>query len=182
MGVQLTFGTAGATGGGWSSQPGTVQPAHGETRHEPRWSMQRRAPKTWNDRNAYYSRWSFGCRFGLGNVSGSDGSPSPGRDLASDDLFEPYSVDGFGTQSAKFIRGVCVDSAGAVVASATVCAYRSSDFAFAGTAVSHQNDGSYAVPTTFPGVNHFVTAYKVGAPDIAGMSVNTLVPANLDGS
>ena len=55
MGAQLRFGTAGATGGGFSTQPGSLQPALLEPRHEPRWQWQARAPKTWKDRNAWAS-------------------------------------------------------------------------------------------------------------------------------
>ncbi|MBM4442564.1 MAG: hypothetical protein FJ027_19270 [Candidatus Rokubacteria bacterium] len=182
MGARLTFGTAGATGGGFSAMPGALQPAYEEPHHHPRWSMQQRSPRTLRDRHAFFSRWSFGCRVGYGDVSGANGTAPVGRTITEKDTFEPYSIDLVGTQSTKFIRGVCVDSTGAVAASATLYAYRSSDSAYAGTAVANQNDGTFSVPTPFSGVNHFVVAYKAGSPDIAGTTVNTLVPANLDGS
>jgi hypothetical protein len=43
-------------------------------------------------------------------------------------------------------------------------------------------DGSYAVPTQYPGVAHYMVAYIPGSPDRGGTTVNTLIPANLDGS
>lgn len=95
MGAQLRYGTAGATGGGWSSQPGTLQPALVERGHEPRWQWQARGPKTWKDRNAWMSMWSFGCRVGFGSPLGSDGCGW--HDLTMPDLFEPFSCDGEGT-------------------------------------------------------------------------------------
>jgi hypothetical protein len=180
MGARLQFGTAGATGGGFSAQPGTLQPAYEESWHVPKWQWQCRSPKTWKDLNCWYSRWSFGCRVSIGAPSGNDGVT--GRDLSVIDLFEPYSCDGPGQQSLKFIKGMCVDASGAALSGVNVRAFRSSDNAFAGYTVQSRQDGSYDLPTNFPGVNHFVDAYLAGSPDTAGTTVNTLVPANIDGT
>ena len=56
MGAQLTYGTAGATGGGFSAQRGTLQPALEERWHEPRWSWQARSPKTWKGKIDWNSK------------------------------------------------------------------------------------------------------------------------------
>lgn len=178
MGAQLTYGTAGATGGGWSSQSGTLQPSYAESLHAPWWAMQTRGMQTRVDAGAWRSKWSYGCSINYGNPSGNDGVSYEGNH--TDAWCVPVIPDG--TQSIKFIKGLCVDSTGAVAASALVAAYRTSDNAFAGSVTAHANDGSYAVPTQFVGVNHYVVAYKAGSPDIAGTTVNTLVPANLDGT
>ena len=45
-----------------------------------------------------------------------------------------------------------------------------------------RTDGSYDLPTNFPGVNHYVVAYIAGSPDRAGTTANTLVPTNIDGT
>lgn len=180
MGVNLKYGTAGATGGGYSAQPGTLQPAFVESRHEPRWSWQQRSPKTWRDPNRWYSLWSFGCRVGAGAPIGSDGAGW--YDLSMKDLFEPYSCDGAGTQTLKFLKGQCVDASDVALAGVNVQAFRTSDDAFAGYEVQSRTDGSYDLPTNFPGVQHYVVAYIAGSPDRAGTTANTLVPANVDGT
>lgn len=183
MGVQLNYGTAGATGGGWSAQPGTLQPSFAEPWNQPKWAWQARAPKTWKDKNRWYSLWSFGCRVGYGAPAGSDGAaPVGGRDMSSPDLFEPFSCDGEGSQSLKFIKGLAVDASDAPLQGVNLQAFRTSDDAFAGYEVQSRQDGSYDLPTNFPGVNHYVVAYIAGSPDRAGTTVNTLVPANIDGT
>ena len=181
MGAQLKYGTAGATGGGWASQPGTLQPALSEQHHEPRWQWQARAPKTWKDKNCWYSLWSYGCRVGYGAPSGSDGV-STNKDMSSTDLFEPYSCDGDGNQSLKFLKGIAVDTSDAPLSGVNLQAFRTSDDAFAGYEVQSREDGSYDLATNFPGVNHYIVAYLSGSPDRAGTTVNTLVPGNIDGS
>lgn len=181
MGAQLRFGTAGATGGGWSTQSGSLQPAIIERWAEPKWQWQARAPKTWKDKNRWYSLWSYGCRIGYGAPSGSDGVTS-NKDLSSIDLFEPYSCDGEGTQTLKFIKGLAVDTSDAPLSGVNLQAFRTSDDAFAGYEVQSRTDGSYDLATNFPGVNHYIVAYLAGSPDRAGTTVNTLVPANIDGT
>ena len=180
MGVQLKFGTAGATGGGWASQPGSLQAAFDERGHEPRWSWQQRSPKTWKDRNQWYSLWSWGCRVGGGDLEGY--APGGAGGLNSKDLFEPYSCDGEGCSVNKFIRGNCVDASDVPVANAIVQGFRTSDDAFVGQ-VQANNDGTYTLATDNPaGVAHYLVAYKPGSPDIAGTTVNTLTPTNVDGT
>ncbi len=178
MGVHLKYGTAGATGGGWSAQPGTLQPALVESRHEPRWQWQCRAPKTWKDRNCWGSLWptmGSGC-FGGGDGMGADAT------VAAWTPFEPFSCDGEGTQTLKFIKGMAVDTSDAGLSGVTLHAFRTSDDAFAGYEVESRTDGSYDLATNFPGVAHYVVAYLPGSPDRTGATVNTLVPANIDGT
>jgi hypothetical protein len=179
MGVQHIFGTAGATGGGWSAQPGTLQPAYAESLHEPRWQIQCRAPKVKSDPNCWRSRWSFGCRAGGGAIL--EYAPIGGA-VADRDWYEPTSVAESGTQSIKFILGQCVDGSGNPAAGAVVQAFRTSDDAFAGEVNSTATDGQFIVPTPFVGANHYLVAYKPGSPDIGGTTVNTLVPTNIDGT
>lgn len=180
MGAQLKYGTAGATGGGFSSQPGTLQPSLVERGNEPRWSWQQRAPKTWRDKNWWYSLWSFGCRVAAGGVAGSDGEPF--YNLSSKDLFEPYSCDGEGTQSRNFIRGTCKDASGTPVANAIVQGYVTATDAYVGE-VQANNDGTYALGVEqAKSTPHYLVAYKTGSPDIAGTTVNTLLPTNVDGT
>ena len=181
MGVNLKYGTAGATGGGFSAQPGTLQPAFDESLHEPRWSWQARSPKTWKDKNRWYSLWSFGCRIGGGGVAGDDYAPI-NNSLSCKDLFEPYSCDGEGTQSKNAIRGTTKDSGGTAVANAIVQGFVTSTDAYVGE-VTSGNDGTYRLMTEqLKTTAHYLVAYKAGSPDIAGTTVNTLLPTNVDGT
>ena len=179
MGVQHKYGTAGATGGGFSTQSGTLQPAYLENHHEPRWQWQCRSLKTWKDRNRWISLWSFGCRVGYGTPSGSDGASF--RDTSCPDLFEPFSCDGEGTQTLKFLKGTAVDASDVAIPGANLQAFRTSDDAFAGYEVQSREDGSFDLATNFPGVNHYVVAYIAGSPDRGGTTVNTLAPTGIDG-
>lgn len=180
MGAQLRYGTAGATGGGFSAQPGSLQPAFDERWAEPKWQWQARAPKTWKDKNRWYSLWSFGCRVACGSPSGSDGATP--RDLSYPDLFEPFSCDGEGSQSKNFLRGTCKDSGGTPVAGAIVQAFVTATDAFAGE-VQGNTDGTYTLGVEqSKATPHYLVAYKVGSPDIAGTTVNTLLPTNVDGT
>ena len=178
MGAQLTYGTAGATGGGWSHQPGSLQPAYEESRHEPRWSMQARSPTTWRDRNRWLSLWPS-SRFAGG---GTDAMVVGGQGLECSGRFAPFSCDGEGTQSTKFLKGTVVDASDVAVSGAIVTAHRTSDNAHGGYSVTSRDDGTFDCPTQFGAVNHYVNVYKAGSPDVGGTTVNTLVPANLDGS
>ena len=113
---------------------------------------------------------------GLG--AGADGGFA---DLSVSDPYEPFSCDGEGTQTLKFIKGQCVDASGNVAAGAIVQAFRTSDDAFAGQVNANSTDGRFDVPTPYPGVAHYLVAYKPGAPDIGGTTVNTLIPTGIDG-
>lgn len=178
MGVQLTYGTVGATGGGFSALK-RLQPAFAEEQLNvrPDWSWQRRSAKTWRDRNAWDSCWSWGCR-----VGGGDDLSYSVQGLEAGHGYEPFSCDGEGTQTLKFLKGLVVDASDNPIPSATVQAFRTSDDAFAGYEASCRADGSYDLATNFPGVNHYVVGYDPGSPDRGGTTLNTLVPTNIDGS
>lgn len=105
-----------------------------------------------------------------------------GLDYSGCQGFEPFSCDGDGNQSLKFVKGRCVDANDEALSGVTVQAFRTSDDAFAGYEVQSRTDGSFDLPTNFPGVNHYVVAYLPGAPDRAGTTANTLAPTNVDGT
>jgi hypothetical protein len=180
MGAQVRYGTI-AIGAYMAHQPGTHQVAFRD-HYYPKWDRGgARSPRTWQDKNRWYSLWSYGCRIGYGAPSGSDGVSS-NRDLTTPDLFEPYSCDGEGTQSKRFIKGTCVDASDVPVANAIVQGYVTSTDAYVGE-VQANNDGTYTLGTeTLPGVAHYLVAYKPGSPDIAGTTVNTLTSTHVDGS
>jgi len=179
MGVNLTYGTSGATGGGFSAMPGTIQPTFSEDMAEPRWNWQSRSPKTLKDRSNFVSLWSFGCRVGSGDFGGYYVT---NRCTSCADVFEPYSCDGEGTQTQLFIRGTTYDANNVAISGVTVQAFKTSDETFAGQSVS-QTDGTYICPVhTVAGTQHYLVAYKPGSPDITGATVNTLTSTNVDGT
>lgn len=180
MGVQSQYGTAGATGGGFSAQPGSLQPAYEERLGEPRWCYQARSPKTRKDPMRWFSLWSFGCRFSGGDLEGY--AATGANALTSQDLFEPFSCDGDGTQTKRFIKGTVVDASDVPQSGAIVQAFVTSDDRYVGEVQSRQ-DGSYDLGVeTLPGVQHYLVAYKPGSPDVAGTTVNTLTSTNVDGT
>lgn len=177
MPAQTIYGSAGASGGGFAAWKG-LQPFFAEERLDvrPDWSWQRRSAKTWKDRNRWDSCWSWGCRVSSGDLSYSV------QGLEVGNGYEPFSCDGEGNQSLKFLKGMVVDASDNPIPSATVQAFRTSDDAFAGYEANCRADGSYDLATNFPGVNHYVVGYDPGAPDRGGTTLNTLVPTNIDGS
>jgi hypothetical protein len=179
MGAQVRYGTI-AIGAYMAHQPGTHQVAFRD-HYYPKWDRGgARSPCTWKDKNRWYSLWSFGCRVGSGAPIGSDGAGW--YDTSMRDLFEPYSCDGEGTQSKRFIRGVCLDESSAPMAGAIVQGFVTATDTYVGEAQSNL-DGTYTLGTeTLPGVAHYLVAYKPGSPDVAGTTVNTITSTNVDGS
>lgn len=174
MPAQLTYGTAGATGGGFAGYKG-LQPLFREERIDvrPDWTWQRRSAKTWADPYGWSSLWSFGCRLFGGTNGGTDGDSVI---MEFGHGYEPFSCDGPGCQFKNRIKGSCVDSSDVAIANATVQAFVTASDAYAGEGVS-RDDGTYEVmveqATSTP---HYLVAYKAGSPDIAGTTVNTLLP------
>ena len=182
MGCQTRYGTI-AIGAYMAHQPGTHQLAFGD-QYYPRWDRGgARGPRTWKDKNRWNSLWSFGCRLtGGAELPGMDGGAPVGNSLSNTDLFEPYSCDGEGTQSKNFLCGTCKDSGGTPVANAIVQAFVTATDAFAGE-VAGNTDGTYTLGVEqSKATPHYLVAYKAGSPDIAGTTVNTLLPTNVDGS
>lgn len=179
MGALVRYGTI-AVGAYSAHQPGSHQRAFTD-QYYPQWDRGgARAPRTWRDRNRWFSLWSYGCRMGGGLIDGD--SIGPGYGMAGNNPYEPYSRDGEGTSISRFIRGTCVDSGGTEVAGAIVQGFRTSDDAYVGQDVTRL-DGTYTLATdTAAGTQHYLVAYKPGSPDVAGTTVNTLTPTNVDGT
>lgn len=182
MGTQVKYGSV-SVGAYYSMQPASLQPAFVESWHEPKWDWQGRSPKTWLDKKKWRSLWSYGCNIGYGAPSGSDGASAISyNDTTWDDMFEPFSRDGEGTQSKNFLRGTCVDASDVPIANAIVQAFVTATDTFAGEVTGH-TDGTYILGVEqSKATAHYLVAYKVGSPDIAGTTVNTLLPTNVDGT
>ncbi len=105
-----------------------------------------------------------------------------GGQLGSSDLlggefgrFENDMTDVLGGAQHKKFIGTSRDSAGAPLGGCVIQAYRTSDDAPAGRCVS-DSGGYFECPTFFGAVAHYLVAYKQAGPDIAGTTVNTLIP------
>jgi len=171
MGTNVTYGSI-AVGAYFAHLRGTHQPAFMDW-YYPRWDRGgSRGPFTWKDRNKWDSLWSFGCRTN-GSGGGADGDPVV---LEFGHGFEPFSCDGAGCQFKNRIAGVCLDSSEVPVANAIVQGFVTATDAFVGE-VKAGNDGTYQLMTEqLTSTAHYLVAYKAGTPDIAGTTVNTLLP------
>lgn len=144
-----------------------------------KYNYQSRSIKSLKDKNKWVSLWP---RMKFGNAdqyAECVWSQDYGSKL---EPYEPFSCDGEGTQTLRFINGICKDSTSTIVANATVQAFRTSDDLYVGQDVSRE-DGTYNCGVaTVAGVQHYLVAYKAGSPDITGATVNTLTSTNVDGT
>lgn len=97
------------------------------------------------------------------------------EEAASTGRFAPPRNQDSGGQQAKKITGITRDSNGNGLGSCLVQAFLTTSDLFV-TQVTSDSGGFFEIPTIYPGVQHYLVAYKVGIPDQAGSSVNTLVP------
>lgn len=77
--------------------------------------------------------------------------------------------------TSLYISGVTMDGNGAALASCSVHLFRTSDDVEIALALSDAS-GNYSFPTLVGGP-FYIVAYKSGAPDVSGTTVNTLVGA-----
>lgn len=172
MGAQVRYGTiaVGAYGAHW---PGSHQGAFTD-QYRPPWDRGGgRGPFT--QRYPLWSGWSFGARVGGGDLEGY----AVVREARG---YEPFSCDGAGTQTKRFIRGITKDADGNAISDVIVQGFVTSDDRYVGQDVS-RTDGTYLLGTeTVAGVQHYLVAYKPGSPDIGGTSVNTITSTNVDGT
>lgn len=116
-------------------------------------------------------------------MSGDASAPMTilGGDARDFGAWSPDQRSSRGNGSRKYIMGACRDVDGNAVPGATVVGFLTAgDLLVAETACDDK--GNYELPTPYPGAPHYLVAYRTGAPDIAGTSVNTLTPTNRDGS
>lgn len=86
------------------------------------------------------------------------------QSLRYDHLVYPYGV-----------RGMTLDSAGVALASCLVYLFRTANNTLAGITTS-DGSGNYVVPASNE-LTHYAVAYKAGATDQAGTTINTLTGA-----
>lgn len=78
---------------------------------------------------------------------------------------------------ATYLRifGITKDSTGAVLGSCTVQLFETETERFVETKASDAITGEYEFRSAALSTAYFVVAYKAGAPDVAGTTVNTLL-------
>lgn len=144
------------------------------------WNYERRGPAAHRDRIGYHDLWPGGQM-----MSGDPGSPMSLLGNCADnggEFFEPSIVPNAGTQTTKFIKGTCLDQFSAPIAGAIVQGFVTATDTYVGE-VTSRLDGSYDLGTAnLASTPHYLVAYKPGAPDLAGTTVNTILPTNIDGT
>lgn len=149
---------------------------------QPQWNYQRRNLRACADRRGWIAQWPRG-----GLLSATPVNPmsilgqcieSGGRGNA----FEQDSAWGPGTQSTKFLLGTCLDSASAIVAGAVVKPFITATDVEDGPGEVSAADGTFRAGVYTGTGDHYMVAYKVGSPDVAGTTINTLTPTNIDGT
>lgn len=100
--------------------------------------------------------------------------------MLSEDTTEASGVwdlppDEGGGATMKKITGTTKDSAGASLANCVVQGFLTTTDQYVREVVS-DTDGYYEFFSEFSGAQHYLVAYKAGAPDVAGTTVNTLTP------
>lgn len=142
------------------------------------WNYDRRNVKTaWRD--PFFSQWPV--RSGFISDPASPASGIMQNDALHNDGFEAPSYGPGGQQGQKFIMGQCLDSVGAPVSGAVVQGFLASNDTLVNETTA-DSSGLYELGTPYPATNHYLVAYRAGAPDIAGTTVNTLQGTNRDGT
>lgn len=83
--------------------------------------------------------------------------------------------DDSGGQQQKRITGITRDSTGVALGSCVVQGFVTATEVYVGK-VTSDGSGYFELPTPFPSTAHYLVAYRAGSPDIAGTTVNTLIP------
>ena len=77
--------------------------------------------------------------------------------------------------ASLLIVGITKDHTGAVLPGCTVKLFRTSDDVYVASAISNAV-GRYVLSTSGDNGPYYVVAYLAGSPDVAGTTLNTLMP------
>ena len=121
------------------------------------------------------NRTSAGVAIPLGSGVGPSYSPAKGTGPNYGDNWEPE----FNSTKQKFqgsfsISGVTKDSTGTPIASCDVELFETGSEQFLQKTTS-DGSGNYSFVVRSNSSNYWVRAYKVGAPDVAGTTINNIV-------
>lgn len=97
-----------------------------------------------------------------------------GTDQQNSGRYESDAFDFCGGAQIKKIIGFTLDANGDPLGSCIIQGFLTVNDLYIGQTIS-DTAGYYELPTPYTGT-HYIVAYKAGSPDVAGTSVNTLVP------
>jgi len=141
-------------------------------------SPRRRGDSEFGARSRFWTLWSRPQSMS-GDLSG--GYAQSGQDAANSGRWSPWQRATRGNGTVKFIMGQCKDGSDVGVSGATVQGFLTATDAYVGETTA-DSLGNYELGTPYPGAQHYLVAYRAGSPDIAGTTVNTLIPTNRDGT
>lgn len=141
----------------------------------PAYDARLRGPSTHRDTQAWTSLWPSRSSMQSGD------STVPLASLDASNKWSEWTVNGWGNLGQKLIIGICVDATGNVVTGATIEGFVTANNVLVNV-TSTDGLGNYQLGTVYPGVAHYLVAYRAGSPDISGTTVNTLQGTNLDGT
>jgi hypothetical protein len=146
---------------------------------EVRWCYQGRSPSIgaqW-DHRTFVANGSWWPMLNTRGIMGDDTAYClcPGE-------YDPWQYGLGGSQSRKYIMGLCQDSSLNPMGGVIVQAFRTSDDAYDGEGVSDSN-GRYEVQcVNYPNDAHYLVATYGTPPTQGGTTVNTLTPRWRDGT
>lgn len=121
-----------------------------------------------------FARGGFGGR-GAGHFRGllqTDKNDLTGRTVINRGQVGTVVYRSTGVTQNKFLSGVTRDSAGSILGNCIVDLFQTGGDIITQTTVSDENGSfTFANPGTGP---FYIVSYKVGSPDVAGTTVNTL--------
>jgi hypothetical protein len=119
--------------------------------------------------------WRDGLLWPYSKMSGMDANSFIGLDSVSTTRWGvERGNDSAGGQQQKKLIGVTRDNTGAVLGSCVIQGIRTSDDAFDNQMTS-DSAGYFEFCCKFT-TAYYLVAYKAGSPDVAGTTVNTLIP------
>jgi hypothetical protein len=123
--------------------------------------------------NQFFPLWKVS-----GLMAGNPGEPLAllGQDISDGRSYEPNELGIGGMSRPYFIRGTCKDSVDAPLGGAVVQGFRTSDDLYVGQ-IESNSSGVYELPTVYLTDAHYLVAYYDSGTDLAGTTVNTIIPA-----
>jgi len=125
-----------------------------------------------------YGRWGYGFydvwKRPTLNGMASDGAPSIIDTFYQNYTYWPWEKRPGGSQNRYMVFGYCLNAAAQAISGATIQLVDITSNQVMDT-VTSQADGRFDVGSPFTS-NCYVTGYKAGSPNLAGMSDTTIVP------
>lgn len=140
----------------------------------PEWAYQFRGAHLVQFASQYVSLWPA-SRISSGNSASH--AAMLGQDSCQAGMWGAWELglSGMGGPSV-FLAGQTLDLNSNPLSSVTVRGFLTSNNLFVGQTTSDAN-GNYSLGSPYLGVAHYLEAYLPGSPDVAGTTVNTLIPA-----